>query len=88
MLRISGDDGLTDAALLRVEGRIGDRWVPELADACERILHRGRRLILDLGGTTFVDGPGVDLLRGLSEREVTLVNCSPFVAEQVKAARR
>lgn len=88
MLRISGDDGLTDTTLLRLEGRIGDQWVPELADACERVLRQGRRLTLDLGGTTFVDGPGVDLLRGLSERDVTLVNCSPFVTALVKAVRR
>jgi len=47
----------------------------------------GGSLSVDLREVTFVDRDGVELLCGLRGRQVALVNCSPFVAEQLKAPR-
>jgi RNA polymerase sigma-70 factor (ECF subfamily) len=41
-------------------------------------------LTLDLAEVAFLDRDGVALLRRYRIRDVTLVNCSPFVAEQLK----
>jgi hypothetical protein len=82
MLRIS-EDAARVSVVLRLEGRVGGPWVDELARACDGVLRKGRRLTLDLAGTTFVDTHGAALLRRLHQHRVALVNCSPFVAEQL-----
>jgi hypothetical protein len=57
----------------------------ELDRACGTAGKDGRRLALDLSGVTFVDRPGVALLRRLAGRLVTLRNHSPFVAELLRS---
>jgi anti-anti-sigma regulatory factor len=73
---------------LRLEGHVRGPWVEELRRACEQILGRnGRhenRLVLDLTEVSFIDAAGVTLFRELTARRVTVTNCSPFVAEQLK----
>jgi hypothetical protein len=73
--------------VLRLEGRVIGPWVEELRRSCERTLATGTGLSLDLSHVSFLDRDGVELLRTLRTRDVALVNCSPFVAEQLKAAR-
>jgi anti-anti-sigma regulatory factor len=62
-------------------------WVEELRRVCDETAgengHRVNRLVLDLADVLFVDADGVALLRRLAARH-TLINCSPFVAEQLK----
>jgi hypothetical protein len=41
-------------------------------------------VILDLTGVSFADQDGVQLLRKLEQRQVTIINCSPFLREQMK----
>jgi anti-anti-sigma regulatory factor len=54
-----------------------------LQSSCEAVLARNSRLILDLGGVTFADRTGVDLLRRLQLRAV-LLHGSLFLQEQLK----
>jgi ABC-type transporter Mla MlaB component len=84
MLRITAIESRTSGTALRLEGRLAGPWVHELARACEAALDGNGSLSLDLEGTSFVDAGGVALLGRLRERRVTVVNCSPFVAEQLK----
>jgi hypothetical protein len=72
---------------LRLEGRIIGPWVAELRRTCEHALIDGAGLGLDLSEVSFVDPPGLDLLAALERRGVTL-DCSRFVAEQLKARRQ
>jgi anti-anti-sigma regulatory factor len=51
------------------------------------VLRVGAALRVDLGGVSFIDREGVELLLRLRGRDVALVNCTPFVAEQLKAGR-
>jgi hypothetical protein len=74
-------DGTTT---LELAGRVVGPWVDELARSCERILGVGGTLSVDLGGVSFVDRHGVEFLKTLRARAVAIVNCSPFVAEQLK----
>jgi hypothetical protein len=84
VLRIELLDRKDGTATLELAGRVVGPWVEELSRSCERILGVGGTLSVDLGGVSFVDRHGVEFLKALRTRAVALVNCSPFVAEQLK----
>ena len=85
MLRIELFDRRDGTTTLELAGRVVGPWVDELSRSCERVLGIGGALTVDLGQVSFVDRDGVQFLKRLRAREVALVNCSPFVAEQLKA---
>jgi anti-anti-sigma regulatory factor len=71
---------------LRVEGRLTGRWVEELRRTCDlQALRDGIRLTLDLADVSFADSAGIELLKELRIRLVTLLSPSSLVAEQLKA---
>ena len=71
---------------LRLEGRLIGAWVGELRAVCEQALADGTGLVLDLSEVAFVDQRGLELLCELGQRGATL-DCSAFVAEQLKGRR-
>ena len=78
-------DSSSEAVRIRVEGPLTNPWVEELRRSFDT--HRlgdGMRLTLDPADVSFVDAAGIELLKTLSGRCVTLLNCSSFVAEQLK----
>ena len=85
MLKIVLDDGSDGAAVFSLEGQVIGPWVGELERACEPILATGCRLSLDLQSVSFLSREGVRLLWKLRDREVGLLHCSAFVAEQLKS---
>jgi anti-anti-sigma regulatory factor len=87
VLRIQLLDQQDGTATLQLAGRVAGPWVGELSRSCDRLLGVGGTLNVDLREVTFVDRAGVELFRNLRGRQVALVNCSPFVAEQLKAPR-
>ncbi|HZS06551.1 MAG TPA: hypothetical protein VFD58_17070 [Blastocatellia bacterium] len=84
MLRISVDNLSDEAATLRLEGRVVGPLVEEARASSEQHLAAGCRLTLDLAEVTFADREGIALLRELMQRQVSFINCSPFMAEQLK----
>lgn len=86
MLRISVENLSDGAASLRLEGRVSGPLVSEVRQHCEQFLARGCQLTLDLAEVEFADRSGVALLQELKRRQVALVNCSPFLREQLKEA--
>ena len=72
MLRISQVKGDDLIPTLRVEGKLRGPWVAELARACDELQGSLGRVSLDLSAVTFVDTAGVELLRLLLVRGVTL----------------
>jgi anti-anti-sigma regulatory factor len=78
MLRISQINGPHRVLTLKVEGKILGPWVDELSRACAE--DSLKQLSLDLSQVTFVDAAGVELLRQLLKRGVTLAACSGLVA--------
>ena len=87
MLRISKSKASQKQVTLLLEGRILNYGIEQLKAACEEVLARGRRLTLDLNGVSFISPKGVGVLHHFEERQVTLVNCSGFVVEQLKITR-
>ena len=74
--------------VLKLEGRLADSWVDELARVAASPTNDGVQLILDLDGLSFVDVRGLGLLRGAAERGAILTGGSPFVAALIDQERR
>lgn len=85
MLKIEIVEPANGSTTIRLEGRVIGPWVAELGRMCEPLLAMGAKLTLDLTDVAFVDRDGVELFGSLRKRQVVLSNCSPFVAEQLKA---
>jgi ABC-type transporter Mla MlaB component len=88
MLRITHTNGHDLVSTLRLEGKLLGPWVTELARLRDELPCSPDRLRLDLSAVTFVDGPGVALLRDLLGRGATLVACSGLVAELLHGEAR
>jgi ABC-type transporter Mla MlaB component len=84
MLRISVERFANHHETLRLEGHLVGPWLGQLQLSCEQVLGESKRITLDLTAVSFVDRDGVALLRELKMRGVALINCSPFLAHQIK----
>ena len=84
MLKITKDQNAQPdcGAVLRLEGQVAGRWVNELRLACS---DRGitTPLTLDVKNVTFIDAAGVAFFDEVWT-EITVINCSLFVAAQLK----
>jgi hypothetical protein len=85
MLKISEIESGSRAVTFRLEGRIAGPWVVEMRKACEKVLNDGRQLKLDLAEVYYADQTGIAALAGFRSRGVSLAECSPFLAEQLRA---
>ena len=88
MLKISQIGPFNHAVTLRLEGRVVGPWVTELHKSCEEVLSEGRSLELHLADVEFMDAQGVALLSSLRSRGVSLLECPPFAAEQLKPNKK
>ena len=85
-MKITVVESSRNGVRLRVEGRLTGRWVEELRRTCDlHALSDGIRLTLDLADLSFADAAGIELLKELRNRLVTLLSPSSLVAEQLKA---
>jgi ABC-type transporter Mla MlaB component len=84
MLRISEMGQPGEGMALRLEGELIGPWVIEVRKACEPFLSNGGGLTLDLADVLLVDRAGIALLKEFKRVQVGLVNCSPFLTEQLK----
>jgi anti-anti-sigma regulatory factor len=85
-MKITVVESSRNGVRLRVEGRLTGRWVEELRRTCDlHALSDGIRLTLDLADVSFADAAGIELLKELRIRLVTLLSPSSLVAEQLKA---
>jgi ABC-type transporter Mla MlaB component len=84
MLRISDAGPSDDATTLRLEGEVIGPWIAELQKVCEQFLGDGHMITLDLCGVSFIDRKALALFRELTHRRVKLINCSPFLIEQLR----
>lgn len=85
MLRITVIDASDSVVRLHVEGRLTGRSVEELWQACDlHALGEGVQLILDLADLSFADALGIETLKDLKRRNVTLLELAPFLALQLR----
>ena len=88
MLKISIISDSDQAIQFQLEGKLVGPWVEELQRLSHEALSYQKAVSLDLERVSFVDSRGVALLRDLARRQVSQVNCSQFVSQQLKEAAR
>jgi len=86
VLKISIISDSDQAIQFQLEGNLAGPWVEELRSLSDEALSHQKTVSLDLKKVRFVDPHGVTLLRDLARRQVSQVNCSPFVSQQLKEA--
>ena len=84
MLRISENNPSFENVILLLEGQVVNSWVEIVRESCEQALAKNCQLILDCAGVTFADRQGIALFQILQRCQVKLINCSPFLKEQLK----
>ena len=84
MLRIVEERASNHSLVLRLDGRLVTEWVEILRSSCEQAFSDGGPLSIDMTGLSFSDNEGIKLLIKLQHRRVMLINCSPFLREQLK----
>ena len=72
---------------MKLEGKLLEPWVTELARVCGEGGGGRREMRLDLAGVSFVDAAGTKLLADLLGRGAALVACSNYVAELLHRER-
>ena len=87
MLRIWENQITTGATMLKIDGQVRGAWVREVQATCDAVLARGARLTLDMSDMNFADRAAVLLFHNLLCRNVELINCSPFLLEQLKSVQ-
>jgi hypothetical protein len=70
--------------VLKLEGRLADKWVDELARVAGASAPAGQTLRFDLSGLSFVDGRGIAWLRGARDRGARLIGASVFITALVQ----
>ncbi len=86
MLKISIINDSEQAIEFQLEGKLVGPWVEELRKLSDQALSLQKNVSLDLERVWFVDSRGVTLLRDLAKRQVSELNCSQFVSQQLKEA--
>ena len=86
MLKISITSDSEPAIQFQLEGKLVGPWVEELRKLSDEALSLQKNVSLDLERVWFVDSHGVTLLRDLAKRQVSELNCSQFVSQQLKEA--
>jgi anti-anti-sigma regulatory factor len=85
MLRIAEEKATDGSIILRLDGRISGPWVEVLRASCEHTSQATGQITLDLLGVSFADHIGLRFLQQLDQRQFALINCSPFLLEQMKS---
>ena len=88
MLKVSVISDSDQAVELALEGKLVGPWVDELRRLSHEALSQNKSVILNLENVWFVDARGAALLRDLAGRQVSQLNCSQFVRQQVKEAEQ
>jgi len=67
-----------------LEGKLVGPWVKELRRLVRKALREKKSVSLDLEHVWFVDSTGAALLRDLTQKQVSQLNCSQFIRQQVE----
>ena len=73
---------------LRLEGKVTAQWAALLDGECRSFLRHGKKVVLDCAGVDFLDEQGIDVLRHLPLKYVTLISAPGFVTELLQTGGR
>ena len=70
--------------ILKLEGKLLEPWIEEFDAVCTRVEIQSGHVGLDLADLTYADAAGIQLLRDLVQRGISISACSGFVAELLR----
>lgn len=88
MLRITENLESDTAIRLRLDGTVSAESFDELSRLC--VQHQGRgsqTIIVDMAGVNFMQHEAAQKLAQLRTESVRVINCSPFIAALLDAAK-
>src|ERR1700689_4871806 len=88
VLRISVTSDSDISIDFQLEGKLIGPWVEELRQLSNTALLGNKTVTLDLKKLWFTDLEGAGLLRELHQRQVSEINCSQFITQQLLAVHR
>ena len=88
MLKVTTMKDEGGRTVLKLEGRLTDSWVDELARVAAVVTTDGARVTFDLGGLSFADTRGLALLHAAAQRGAILTGGSPFVIALMSQERK
>jgi len=86
VLRITQNEGSDSGSILRLEGRVVAEVAAVLETECFELLKNLDEVCLDMGGVSFVDRAGVEVLQRLSLAGVEILCPSGPVASVLEGA--
>lgn len=84
MLKITKVEENGTTVLLKLEGKITEQWAVLLDGECRAFLRNQKTLRLDCAGVNFLDAQGVNVLRNLSLKQVTIIGAPGIVTELLR----
>jgi len=81
MLKITKTDMNGSRLVLKLEGKITGQWAELLDAECRAELRNRTSLELDCARVDFLDEKGVEVLRNLPRKQVTLISAPGYVTE-------
>ena len=81
MLRLTRTQEHPHQVTLKAEGQLVAEWVDLLEAECLELASGERQVLLDLGDVSYLDHRAVEILRRLTNGRISIVNCSPLVAD-------
>jgi len=88
VLRISVTSDSEVSIHFQLEGKLIGPWVEELRQLSNTALLSNKTITLDLKRLWFTDLEGAGLLRDLHQRQVSQINCSQFITQQLLAVHQ
>jgi RNA polymerase sigma-70 factor (ECF subfamily) len=88
VLKISVTSDSDVSIHFQLEGKLIGPWVEELRQLSNTALLGNKTVTLDLNKLWFTDLEGAGLLRDLHQRQVSQINCSQFITQQLLAVHQ
>lgn len=88
MLRITKVQENGTKVVLKLEGKITDEWATLLDGECRAALRNRNRVELDCAAVNFLDEKGIEVLKNLPRKQVTLIGAPEYVTELLQIGGR
>jgi anti-anti-sigma regulatory factor len=84
MLKITRVEENGTTVVLKLEGKITEQWAVLLDGECRAFLRNQKTLLLDCAGVQFLDAQGVNVLRNLPLKQVTIIGAPGIMTELLR----
>ena len=88
MLRITKVREDRTTVVLKLEGKITAQWASLLDGECRTILQQKKTVHLDCAKVDFMDVQGMEVLKNLPRKNVTLIGAPEYVTELLQIGGR